>query len=147
MVEYMAHARACYEEVGSRMTAKHLYHLCNGYMYTRAPEVEPDELARRHAAQTERVDACTERGTTYFEAVQRGIIENRLAELKNAAPPGQEPSRSRILSRFLPADARLRIRTPTLVYGTTRAPTRLARGIRSVDRPAATRSQHVLTGH
>ena len=78
----MAHARACYEEVGSHMTANHLYHMCNGYMYARAPEVEPDELAQRHALQTERVDDCTARGTTYFEAVQRGIIEERLAELK-----------------------------------------------------------------
>ena len=92
MVEHMAHARACYEEVGSRMTAKHLYHLCNGYMYTRAPEVEPDELARRHAVQTERVDACTERGTTYFEAVQRGIIENRLAELKTQRRRAKSPA-------------------------------------------------------
>ncbi len=82
MIEYMAHARACYEEVGSHMTANHLYHMCNGYMYARAPEVEPDELAQRHALQTERVDDCTARGTTYFEAVQRGIIEERLAELK-----------------------------------------------------------------
>lgn len=92
MVEYMAHARACYKEVGSRMTAKHLYHLCNGYMYTRAPEVEPDELARRHAAQTERVDACTERGTTYFEAVQREIIENRLAELRTQRRRAKSPA-------------------------------------------------------
>ncbi len=81
MVEYMVHARACYEEVGSRMTANHLYFVRNGYMYTRAPDVEPEELARRHAVQTERVDACTARGTTYFEAVQRGIIEDRLAQL------------------------------------------------------------------
>lgn len=81
MVEYMIHARACYEEVGSRMTANHLYFVRNGYMYTRAPDVEPEELARRHAVQTERVDACTARGTTYFEAVQRGIIEDRLAQL------------------------------------------------------------------
>ena len=92
MVEYMAHARACYKEVGSRMTAKHLYHLCNGYMYTRGPEVEPDELARRHDAQTERVDACTERGTTYFEAVQRGIIENRLAELRTQRRRAKSPA-------------------------------------------------------
>ncbi len=81
MAEYMVYARVCYEEVGSRMTANHLYCVRNGYMFTRAPEVEPDELARRHAVQTERVDACTALGTTYFESVQRGIIEERLAEL------------------------------------------------------------------
>ncbi len=81
MTEYMVHARNCYEEVGSRMTANHLYCVRNGYMFARAPEVEPDEMARRHAVQTERVDACTARGTTYFEAVQRGIIERHLAAL------------------------------------------------------------------
>ena len=37
-------------------------------------------------------DACTERGTTYFEAVQRGIIENRLAELRTQRRRAKSPA-------------------------------------------------------
>lgn len=82
MVEYMRHAHNCYEEVGSSMSANHIAHFSNGYMYTRAPQTDPAVLEERHARQTKRVDDCFARGTTYFEDTLRGIIEERLQQLK-----------------------------------------------------------------
>ncbi len=82
MAEYMRHARDCYQEIGSSMAANHILHFSNGYMYTRAPRVDEAELAKRHARQTKRVDDSFARGTTYFEEVLRGIIEQRLKGLK-----------------------------------------------------------------
>ena len=82
MVEYMRHARDCHREIGSSMAANHIVHFSNGYMYTRAPHVDEAELEKRHARQIKRIDDCFDRGTTYFEDVLRGIIEERLKELK-----------------------------------------------------------------
>jgi hypothetical protein len=82
MVEYMRHARDCYEEVGSSMSANHIAHFSNGHMYTRVPQTDTTTLEKRHARQTKRVDDCFARGTTYFEDTLRGIIEKRLQGLK-----------------------------------------------------------------
>ena len=80
--ERLDQMRVCYEETGSSMASNHVPHLANGYLFVRARKLDEDVLEKLHARQTERVDACLKEGKSYFEGVLRGIVEERLARLK-----------------------------------------------------------------
>jgi len=72
----------CFEKTGFEMTANHIIHTVNGYMYARKQEVNEDTLTKRHDAQRERVDAFYDKGVSYFEGAIRPLLEDRLKTLK-----------------------------------------------------------------
>jgi phosphohistidine swiveling domain-containing protein len=82
VIARMHQMRICYRETGSSMTYNHVPHLTNGYLFARSNKHSPKTLAKLHAHQTRRVNACLKQGKSYFEGALQSIIEDRLAELK-----------------------------------------------------------------
>lgn len=77
----LRHAKDCYDAVASAMTVNHVGRIVNGYLYARPNPVGERTRKKRHRLQTERVDRSLRKGKSYFEDVQRPIIERRLARL------------------------------------------------------------------
>ena len=80
-LERMKQMRVCYQETGSSMTYNHVAHVTNGHLYVRSNKHSKKTLAKLHALQTRRVNACLKKGKSYFEGALQSIIEDRLAEL------------------------------------------------------------------
>jgi len=81
-VARLKHMKDCYDETGSSMTAHHIGHVANGYLYVRSNEVGERTLKKRHKLQTQRVDASMKKGKSYFEDVLQAIVEERLDKLR-----------------------------------------------------------------
>lgn len=81
-LERMTQMRVCYQETGSSMTYNHVSHITNGHLYVRSNKHSKKTLAKLHARQTRRVNACLKQGKSYFEGALQSIIEDRLAKLK-----------------------------------------------------------------
>ncbi len=81
-LERLKHMKDCYDEVGSSMTANHVGHAVNGYLYVRANEVGERTLKKRHKSQTARVERSLKKGKSYFEDVLQEIIVEQLETLR-----------------------------------------------------------------
>ena len=84
---YLEDQRRCFEETGSGRNRNHIGHFTNGYVYARPPnDIDEKVVEERQARHTARWDSCAGQGTSYYESVQKPIIEERLAELKHLRP-------------------------------------------------------------